>query len=45
MERNGSTSSPPFAARDRMAYKPAALRSLDVCLDAEGPFIEVVTHL
>jgi hypothetical protein len=31
----------PFAARARMAHKPGALRSLDVCLDSRGPFIDV----
>jgi hypothetical protein len=32
----------PFAARPRMAYKPGALRSLDVCLDSRGLFIDVI---
>jgi hypothetical protein len=31
-----------FAARARMAYKPGARRSLDVCLDASGPFIDAL---
>src|SRR5687767_11459512 len=31
----------PFAARARMADEPDALRSLDVCLDSRGPFINV----
>ena len=40
MEEHGGTNAHPFAARGRMAYKPAALRSLDVCLDLKGPFID-----
>jgi hypothetical protein len=35
----------PFAARARMAYKPGALRSLDVCLDSRGPFIDAFGRL
>jgi hypothetical protein len=33
----------PFAARTRMAYKPGVLRSLDVRLDVDGPFIDAVS--
>ena len=28
------------AVRARMAYKPGARRSLDVCLDSKSPFID-----
>jgi hypothetical protein len=31
-----------FVARARMADSPGALRSLKVCLDSGGPFIDVV---